>query len=409
MTDNLNLNSFLRFGYFLNYNHPIYNIKFPAEVSNMYSTFTEDELASIGAKKLKSAIHNNFIPGRHNLVPLSGGIDSRAMLAGILELTEAKNITTFTFGTPGSQDFEIGRTIARKTGVKHIAFDLTKHIFTFDEMIETSKRIDHQSILFHHFPLLEVDKICNGSIVWSGAIIDVFFGRHYHIKKGRTLEEAKSNFIRENVYVSSTNISNISDELLFPLIEFDENAAPQIMYEHILDLINRQIKYVSPHVMPKGYDYGFLFQDKDLVQFSFDIELKYIEHQYLYKKMMLKAFPEIFRYKTKSNFGQPLNVGPFFTNYGRIKQSLTRALKKRIDTVFDPLVNYIDFNRGIRFRTDLKNIIYESIQNLKKRNIVPWVDIDKLWESHMKSGKNHADALIVLSSLEIHLQAGKQI
>jgi hypothetical protein len=72
-----------------------------------------------------------------------------------------------------------------------------------------------------------------------------------------------------------------------------------------------------------------------------------------------------------------------------------------------PGINYIDFDRGLRERNDLKSVVYENIQDLKKRQIINWIDIDKIWLNHQRSIGNYADALTSLASLEINLKQSK--
>ena len=60
-------------------------------------------------------------------------------------------------------------------------------------------------------------------------------------------------------------------------------------------------------------------------------------------------------------------------------------------------------------KPDLRKIIYESIMDLKQRKIVEWIDIDGIWKRHINKKANHADALLVLASLEIYLKAGNKL
>ena len=62
--------------------------------------------------------------GTH-IVPLSGGLDSRAILAGLLDRGLKDQIIATTYGTPGTYDYDIGCRVAKKIGVKHKAFDLS--------------------------------------------------------------------------------------------------------------------------------------------------------------------------------------------------------------------------------------------------------------------------------------------
>lgn len=68
------------------------------------------------------------------------------------------------------------------------------------------------------------------------------------------------------------------------------------------------------------------------------------------------------------------------------------------------IANYIDFDRGLRERADLKAVVYENIKALKKRQIVDWIDVDAIWHSHQRMEGNYADALTLLASLEINLK-----
>lgn len=184
--DIINLNSFLKFGYFLDYKNPNYNIDFSGIDKSRYENSRENELIDISINLWKDALIRNFNPNENNVVPLSGGIDSGAILATLLELTYARNIYSYTFGTPGTLDYEIGNYIAKVVGTKHTEIPLTEHEYNLAELIDISKRIDHQTIMFLHPPVSVIDDLFSDFNVWSGTIIDVYFGRHTHIQKAGT-------------------------------------------------------------------------------------------------------------------------------------------------------------------------------------------------------------------------------
>ena len=74
--------------------------------------------------------------------------------------------------------------------------------------------------------------------------------------------------------------------------------------------------------------------------------------------------------------------------------------------VVNPSINYLDFDWCIRKRNDLKKIVYDNIMDLKARKLIDWVDLETLWKEHMEKRNNHAAALMILASVEIHLKAG---
>ncbi|NIP26197.1 MAG: hypothetical protein GWN67_27435, partial [Phycisphaerae bacterium] len=66
------------------------------------------------------------------LISLSGGFDSRAVLGAVLECVEADRITTATFGGTDTFDYQIGKIVAGKAGVKNMAFSFAEEIFDDD-------------------------------------------------------------------------------------------------------------------------------------------------------------------------------------------------------------------------------------------------------------------------------------
>ncbi len=399
-----NLNSFLQLGYFLDYKSPRYQLNYENIDKNKYEKHTEEELIKLGIDLFNNAISKQFSSRSQNVVPLSGGLDSRAILGSLLKHTESHNIKTYTFGSPGTFDYEIGNKLAKKFGTKHLAINLNETKYKMDDLIEMSKRVNQQTVLFHHPPVSILDNYIEDSVVWSGAIIDVFFGRHKHKIKSNNELEAKRNFIRENTYQNQIHLSN-PERSIIKNIDFNEEIADEIGLEHYLDLENRQLKFISPHVLASGYKYNILFEDRELVNFALNLPDKYIEDQYLYKKMFLYGFPDLFKIPNKTTYGLPLNSNELFI---QLKKNIIRGkllINNRIYKMFkNPFLNYIDFESEIRNREDLRNIVYSNIMDLKARKIIDWIDIEKVWSDYFNLKKRYANALLILTSLEIHLK-----
>jgi len=72
-------------------------------------------------------------------------------------------------------------------------------------------------------------------------------------------------------------------------------------------------------------------------------------------------------------------------------------------------INYLNFNEKIRTKKDLRDVISTNIMDLKARNIIDWIDIEKILNNHLANKSNQADALIVLASLEVHLKSGMKL
>ncbi len=79
-----NLNSFLKLGYFLDYKNENISI----DVSNIdnlkYQNISEYDLLNIASSLWNEAVNKSFSLNKKHLVPISGGLDSRAILATLL-------------------------------------------------------------------------------------------------------------------------------------------------------------------------------------------------------------------------------------------------------------------------------------------------------------------------------------
>lgn len=398
-----NLNSFLKLGYFLDYKNKDIFI----DVSNIdkqkYQKVTEDELINIGSKLWRESISANFQTNQKHLVPISGGLDSRAILAGILEHTEARNIYTYTFGTPHTLDYDVGNYVAKKLGTNHTSFDLTQYTFSQKELEDISKRVDFQTILFHHAPAWEVDKKFEGCQNWSGFMGDPLAGSKLSNEPSLLLEVAKKQFIKKNSYVFSIDLTNGVD--FEELVEADLIDESLLTLDEQLDFQNRQTKYIAPHVLMQGHEYKIPFLYQPWVDFMLSVPNSFRNDQLLYKKILLHSFSKEFSYKTKTNFGLPLSASKNAIFAKRVVDKLLRMTKLSSGKG----INYLDFNEKIRTKKDLKDVIGTNVIDLKARDIIEWIDIKEILNNHLANKGNYADALIVLASLEIHIKNGLKI
>ena len=398
-----NLSSFLKLGYFLDFKNNDINIDLSNIDKHKYQSVDLELLIKTGCKIWAEAISFNFDSNQKHLVPISGGLDSRAILAGLLKHTEAKNIYTYTFGTPSTLDYEIGNYIARQLGTQHTSFDLTQCSYNQKELEDISKRVGFQTVLFHHAPVWEVDKKFQGCQTWSGFMGDPLAGNKLSHSPSISLEIAKKNFIKKNRYVSSIDLTN--GVTCQDLIECDSVESNILTIDEQLDFQNRQTKYIAPHVLMKGYAFKMPFLYQPWVEFMLSVPNSLRIDQQLYKKILLQSFPIEFGYKTKTNFGLPLSANSNQVFSKRFIDKFMRITKLSAGGN----INYLDFDKKIREKVDLEKVVKTNLVDLRERGIVSWIDIDSIMRDHFVKRKNRSDALIVLASLEIHLKAGLKL
>lgn len=395
------LSSFLWSGYFFDYGNTRVTIDTSRIAKSLYRKVPRQELVELGVKLFREGIASRFDFNKVHVVPLSGGLDSRAILAGILEHTEARKIHTYTFGTPGALDYDIGAYVAGQLGTDHTCFDLTKHVYRQEELEDISRRVDRQTMLFHTAPVWEVDKKFGGCVIWSGFMGDRLAGSHLLDRPSESMPQAKARFIERNRYVKSVDLrannANLDDFLQCKLM-----AKEDFTLDEQFDFCNRQTKYIAPHVLMQGFEYELPFLYQPWIDFILSVDNKYRHEQSLYKDILRRAFPKAFSYKTKNNRGLPLGASAALVFAYRSFDRVRRALGMRSRSI-----NYVDFDRQIRQKPDLKEIISSNVLDLSKRGLVDWIDVTGILGKHMRNEANHGDALVVLASLEVNLKSGK--
>ena len=346
------------------------------------------------------------------MVPLSGGLDSRAILAGLLEHISPASIHTYTFGTPGTYDFDIGNLVAASAGTRHCAFDLSQYSYTLDNLLDISRRVDGRTVLFQHAPvsMLHGEYGKSPVVFWVGFMGDPLSGSHLLSSESETWEQAKARFVVRNRFAQSNDLtrSGFKPEEQLPLTPPLDSQ--DLCYDDQIDFGVRQECYVKPLVLLSGYEYCTPFLHAEWTNFILGVPRRYRERQFLYKEVLKTAYPKLFSLPTKNTYGLPLTASRWRQCLHR--ESLrARAIAKRsilwAKRSISPGSNYIDFDRGLRERWDLKAVVYENIQDLRKRRIIDWIDVDAIWNRHQRGQGNHADGLTLLASLEINLKTGQ--
>ncbi|MCK4306005.1 MAG: hypothetical protein KAY24_17330, partial [Candidatus Eisenbacteria sp.] len=116
--------------------------------------------------------------GNHHIVPLSGGLDSRAILGGLLTAGLKDRITTITFGAPGTYDLEIGRYVARRMGLRNELIDLTQVPLKQQFLQETVSEGAAWTWLFDGFYQRQIAKRFGKEVTfWSGYMGEALTGK----------------------------------------------------------------------------------------------------------------------------------------------------------------------------------------------------------------------------------------
>jgi hypothetical protein len=374
-----------------------------------------------GVQLLKSVFKNVIADTSENhVLPLSGGLDSRAILCGLLENVNSHEIQAVTFGSRGTWDFEIGQQVARAAGVRCEPLDLTAESWKWDtnELVETAKQTARPVLIFGAFVNRAIAlRFGTESVFWSGFMANALDGDHIvqkHIKEhSASWNEAKKHFIVLNRYANSVKLTppNFEPENCLPAAPLADHTL--VSYDDQIYFAVRDQCFLRHTVLPAGYEYRTPFLHPEWVRFTLGVPGRYRGvDRWLFKEILKTAYSQLFSLPIKPNFrlppGEPMLYNAVRARRAMLRvKSVGRRLFPTMPWGLDPMTNYIDFNEGLRERKDIKDLVYENLQDLKKRNIIDWLDVDLIWKRHQRKQANHADALILLASLEIHMKAGE--
>src|SRR5690606_16910694 len=115
---------------------------------------SKKDLIREGGEIFNVAVQNLYDNSNKKVViPITSGLDSRLILGGLLNVTNAENIIAYTCGTPGTMDYEISKAISSKLGIEHYLFDVTKYRLTYSRLKDYAINSGFSVPLFDHWPM----------------------------------------------------------------------------------------------------------------------------------------------------------------------------------------------------------------------------------------------------------------
>ncbi|MBV5327330.1 MAG: asparagine synthase [Chlorobium sp.] len=372
--------------------------------------YDEETLLKLGVSAWEGAVAGTLMsnPGAI-VVPISGGLDSRAVLGELLKHFSAKSIATYTFGTPGTWDYEIGNSVAKQAGTNHVSYDLQEYSFTQERLENRALLSNGATDLFTLAPLdyIARDFSTEGTVIWSGFMGDPSVGSH--IPDPDLLAKWEDNYClnkeryAKNVELEKYLASGSNLELFVSLPKVPDNSV--LFAEELWDFQNRQMRYVIPQVLPEGHSYALPFLDKSWLQFALNLPLNWRKGQKFYKQMLCEAYPGLFSLPVKNNMGLPLGAPSWIVAMSRTLNVASSPVSKLFrGKTLNKNINYIDFESAIRDRPDVKSVVENNIIDLKKRGLIKKDFIEKLWRQHQCKSENCSRALTLLASLELLLK-----
>jgi hypothetical protein len=340
-------------------------------------------------------------------VPLSGGLDSRAVLATLLEFVPAERIQTYTFGSRGSADFELGNRVARHLGTRHTELPMDELPLGLDDLIEISQRTYHQTRLFLTPPILEIDARFRGSLVWSGFMGGEAAGEDLPYIAPTSIDRAKAYLLDHCTVSRSVDLCGADLRSLYPLLEPSDPQPPdRVSYVEQIGFEHESLKLTAPHMLWAGNDYACPFLDPELFGLMMSVGYRRRIDRRFFRRFLLTTYTELFEIPSKTYEGLPLSASSSRLLARKARRHARAAANVLYPCFADEGLNYIDFERRARSSAEFRELLRGSLSDLAGRGIVDWIDLEGLWKARHFWRRRHLAAIMLLASLEIHLKAG---
>lgn len=369
-------------------------LEYPALVSKVQEAFraaVDAELAAADGD------------GTH-LVPLSAGLDSRSILAALLERPDVDrgDVETVTFGTPGTWDFEIGQEVAAAAGVRNRTVDLRPEVFEWPlaELAAVAGRASSPVRVFEAYANAQVTGMADGSTVWSGFLGGPTTGKDVTEQGSDSWETAVDRFVEEGHY-TDLRFANHDPARTLPSDPYVPATA--LPYSNQLSFAHRQTCYIRPVLMGDG-TLSTPFANPEWLRVVLNVPRKYRAGRRVLVDAMTDAYPELFSLPTDANAGYPLSVGERRRKMRRGRLLVNAKLASRLGLSYThPGTNYVDFERAFREESGLRETAAGLLAALDERDLGVDVHPRAVWDAHQEGADRNPD-IKVLCSLELYLR-----
>lgn len=347
--------------------------------------------------------------GATHVVPVSAGLDSRAILATLLEHPDVdpSSVRTVTYGTPGTWDFEIGRRLAGVAGVDHTAIDLTENGVDWSEsaLREYAASRDCPGGLFDGYANTLVSTVAPADgVVWVGFLGDVTAGGHQPTDPCEEWADACAYFAEREQYATGLTAPDYDPRSTLPDEPFVSRG--RLCYEEQLDFALRQQCAIGPIVVG-GDDYRVPFAQPAWLRCMLNVPAEHRQGRSLFAEAFSNAFPELFALPTDAKAGLPVSAGEARPKLRRARLLVQRKVSSLVGQDFThPATNYMDFESAFR-SGPLRETARTLTADFAERDVADWIEPRALFEEH-RNGVDRTRELQVVCEAELYLSESSE-
>jgi hypothetical protein len=382
-----------------------------------------------GAEVLRSTIASELATAQSDalhVVPLSGGLDSGAIVGELREHLPSSQLVLTTFGVPGTWDYEIPQLIAKKFGLRHVLFNMLDERWDPDQLARTARLLDrpvnvHQSYVRRKM----VEHFGSDCVFWSGFLGEIA-GTDYPLLPATDRVGALNAFFEVHPpckYRGDESWRRVFDYVLsetpWDTLQHPKfGLAPHMRDDGIGDAdktyIARTVEYgirdfqnTYQIVTVPGFRWKSPFMRSEWVNFWTNVPYELLWHRCLYRSAICRAYEDLAELPSVYTSGMPLGSSKRRVVVGKVLARTDRRLNKRNVYHAHPRSNYMDWSEALRREGPFQKSVLATLDLVAGRGVVSEAEIDRWWSDHMGRRRDNAQIIMNLSSLGLLLQAGK--
>lgn len=322
-------------------------------------------------------------------VGLSGGLDSRAILAAV----HLNHPVTYTFGLPDSQDVLVAKQVAEHAGVKHVYFDIRAEDWLADRFAGVWKTDGMLNMYHMHYSHL-MDRIRQLMAVnLSGFLGDVVLGGSYMNKKGKLFVNKRPD--QSTAYFYYGRYAEFCDpaDSFFDI----EKVDPYVMYNR-----GRRMIGMGAEEANKTIPQRLPFMDVNLMDFAYSLPDDFRVNSKVYDKALLIRYPEFYRTLPNASTGVPIHDHPSVLlnvkeKYYKVKEMI--RYKMGMATSYTDVNNWIKEPAAAKRIGQLLDVDQAIYPNFTSRNFKR-----EFLEPHLQGKANYRKQIMGALTFEIWLQ-----
>ena len=389
------------------------------EFNKKYEDNTEDYYIEKSSKLLSQAVERRMKGNKRMGVMLSGGLDSRTIVASIQK--KHYPIHTITHGEPGCNDVRFAHMIATKLGTIHHFFefkpeDIIKYSENFVYLTDGMINIAHGQRMQTYSEAAEFsDVVLHGWLgdATTGALLQGFLIDFIKFEDNLTLFDRVCEKLPDNL------IGNLFSDDYFPKTEKNLNLSKnyilrrgeniklpenRLMYYDLKEY-NRRIMISGFILIRNSLEFRIPFSDDDYIDFFSSIPPKFMHEQRFYKEMILKMFPDLKNVPYQGT-GLPLYRSIFQIHIIKLSKQFSNHITRRLfnfQIFSNNNINIADYGEWIRNDKKLKEYILNILLDQKtvERPYFNQKVIKKILYLHMNRKKDYSNLIGLLITFEL--------